>query len=129
MPPTTRNASKRKLEKAAVEEAPDDIECPICYEPIENEHSFCCPSDHHVCFSCVQKLIVPIRRSDPTHAGLGWKCPVCRGRCGLDMMQMLSVVKGSFFDAHRLFHDGHHYYSWSTHMHTCSCTSAPESYE
>ena len=124
MPVVTRLEKKRKLEERADEEPErHNTDCPICYEELNEDRELSCPLGHFVCFSCARKLVKPSPRFSAIQSGLVWTCPICRGRCGLGMLQMLALTKGSFQEASDLFRSGSHATVWQRNIFECSCGS------
>ena len=122
MPVTTRSAGKRKLDARADEEPErHNTDCPICYDELNEDRELSCPSGHFVCFDCARKLVKPRPRFSARQSGLVWKCPVCRGRCGIGMIQMLALMKGSFQETTELFSSGSHATMWQSNIFECSC--------
>lgn len=73
---------KRKREEA--ERKLREIDCVVCFEPIEYRVMVCTPGGHSICRGCFQKA-----------GGVGAPCPVCRAAMGFS-------VEGGAVKAHRV---------------------------
>lgn len=87
--------------------APAEL-CQVCYEPFREmrkdarisslryDNNLACGNGHYTCFKCVANIAAPAMGDrSGGFSGFVFKCPLCRDHVGLDLFNILRVLRDS----------------------------------